>query len=31
MSAYANQYGNNNIYGGGGGGTIPSTVDPFIG
>ena len=31
MSAYANQYGNSNIYGGGGGGTIPSTVDPFIG
>jgi hypothetical protein len=31
MSSYANQYGNNNIYGGGGGGTIPSTVDPFIG
>jgi hypothetical protein len=31
MSAYANQYGNNNIYGGGGGGTIPSTVDPWIG
>jgi hypothetical protein len=31
MSAYANQYGNSNIYGGGGGGTIPTTVDPFIG
>ena len=31
MSSYANQYGNSNIYGGGGGGTIPSTVDPFIG
>jgi hypothetical protein len=31
MSAYANQYGSNNIYGGGGTGTIPSTVDPFIG
>jgi len=31
MSSYANQYGNNNIYGGGGGGTIPTTVDPYIG
>ena len=31
MSSYANQYGNSNIYGGGGWGTIPSSVDPFIG
>ena len=31
MSAYVNQYGSNNIYGTGGTGTIPSSVDPFIG
>ena len=31
MSAYVNQYGSNNIYGTGGTGTIPSTVNPYIG